>query len=117
MKKMFLAALFGISTLAQAVMYEGVEVGSNPVLVHKTDKAIGVISKELCALRGVPLAYSALLTVIEINTGNTARLCVSNFSGKLMAYAEQDGKIVMYDFDPTGYVPFADSDKPKQLTY
>ena len=115
MKKMLIAVLFGVSTIAQAVMYEGVDVGNNPILVRKADNGVAVISKELCALRGVPLARSVLLTV-KTNEG-AVRFCISDFSGEAKAYFEQDGKIMVANFSFEGYTPFEDANKQKQLTY
>jgi len=115
MKKLFIAVVLGISSLAQAVMYEGVDVGSSPFAIKVVDNGFAIMSKELCALRGVPLARSVLLTV-KTNEG-IGRFCISDFSGEAKAYFEKDGKIIVANFSIEGYYLFEDNNKPKQLTY
>ena len=115
MKKLLFAFMLFTTMFVCAEEYGGVDVGTNPILIRETPSGWAVISQQLCALREIPLARSVLLT-IKTPENAAIRLCVSDFSGKLLAYAQEDGgKIMQYEFSMEGYKPFKQT--RKQLTY
>ena len=115
MKKLLFAFMLFTTTFVCAEEYDGVDVGTNPILIRETPSGWAVISQQLCALREIPLARSVLLTV-KTNEG-IGRFCISDFSGEAKAYFEKDGKIIVANFSIEGYYLFEDNNKPKQLTY
>lgn len=63
MKKLLFAFMLFTTTFVCAEEYDGVDVGTNPILIRETPSAWAVISQQLCTLREIPLARSVLLTI------------------------------------------------------
>lgn len=113
MKRVIATFLLAISTIAQAVTIDGVELGKVVSTMTHSDGRISVVAAEPCVLREIVVAGGAKISVLK--EGKViAQGCVVGINGK--AYAVFEGanfELTKYELDVSKFVRY----EQKTLSY